>query len=150
MLFMLTNITITPTATMIAFDDMRLDILAAIGDATALPITSPATASQCLPLSIVIKVIELINAIKNLDNLTVPREKRGCLPPAIRVDSTIEPQPPPPTASIKPPPKPSKPIFLIFSDDLITTLLKALLSITTPKYKRINRYKRLGKLTVMF
>ena len=46
MLFMLISITITPTDTIIALVDIWLDILAAIGDASALPITKPATASQ--------------------------------------------------------------------------------------------------------
>jgi len=65
------------TAIMMVFVDILLDILAAIGDASALPITKPNTASQCLPLIMVIKVSELINAIKKRDSLTVPKEKRG-------------------------------------------------------------------------
>ena len=138
MLFILIKITIIPTATIIAFADILFEILAAIGDAMALPITRPATASQCLLLNMDIKVIELIKAIKNLVNFTVPNEKRGLRPPAIKVDKTIEPQPPPPTASIKPPPKPSKGILLIFSDDFIAIFLKALERITPP---RINVYK---------
>ena len=46
MLFMLTTITMIPTATINVLADNLLDILAAMGDAIALPITKPATASQ--------------------------------------------------------------------------------------------------------
>jgi hypothetical protein len=46
MLRKLIKITITATENMIAFADILLDIRAATGDANALPITSPATASQ--------------------------------------------------------------------------------------------------------
>ena len=96
----LMSITITATDTIMALVDIWLDTLAAIGEASALPMISPATASQWLvPLSMVIKVSELISAIKNLDSFTVPSEKRGLRPPAISDDRTIEPQPPPPTAS---------------------------------------------------
>jgi len=133
MLLMLINITITATAIIIALAEIRFEILAATGDAIALPITKPATASQCLLLSIVINVMELINAIKNRDSFTVPNENRGCLPPAINVDNTIEPQPPPPTASINPPPKPNSEIRLIFSDDLFGLVLKAFERITNPR-----------------
>jgi hypothetical protein len=48
------------------------------------------------------------------------------------VDNTIDPQPPPPTASIKPPPKPSNGIFFIFSDDFLTPVLNAFERITKP------------------
>lgn len=85
---MLIKITITPTATIMAFAEIRFEILAAIGDAMALPITKPETASQWCVLSIAKKVIELISAIKNLESFTVPNENRGCLPPAINVDNT--------------------------------------------------------------
>src|ERR1700744_2995242 len=104
MLLRLISITMTATETIIALVDILLDILAAMGDASALPKTKPATASQCLPFIMVMKVNELISAIKNLDSFTVPNENLGLRPPAIRVDNTIDPQPPPPTASIKPPP----------------------------------------------
>ena len=77
MLLTLITITITPTAIMMAFADRRFDIFAATGDAIALPITNPATASQWLLLSMLIKVMEPISAIKNLVNFTVPKEKRG-------------------------------------------------------------------------
>ena len=43
---MLINITITPTAIIIAFAEIRFEIFAATGDAIALPITKPATAPQ--------------------------------------------------------------------------------------------------------
>lgn len=77
MLLILIKITITATAIIIAFADIRFDILAAIGDAIALPITRPATDSQWWLLSMVKNVMELITAIKNRDNFTVPNEKRG-------------------------------------------------------------------------
>lgn len=77
MLLILTSITIIATAIISVLADSLLDILAAIGEANALPITNPATASQRAPLSMVMKVIELIRAIKNLDNFTVPNENRG-------------------------------------------------------------------------
>ena len=73
----LTIITIIDTAIINVLADNLLDIFAAIGDANALPITNPATGSQCAPLNMVIKVRELINAIKNLDNFTVPKENRA-------------------------------------------------------------------------
>jgi hypothetical protein len=56
MLLRLINITITATDIIIALVDILLEILAAIGDASALPKTKPATASQCLPF------IKLINS----------------------------------------------------------------------------------------
>lgn len=74
---MLIATTITATAIIIAFADILFEILAATGEANALPITSPATASQCVLLSMVINVKEPINAIKKRDNFTVPKEKRG-------------------------------------------------------------------------
>src|ERR1700712_5548600 len=96
----------------------------------------PKTASQWLPwLSIKIKVSELTIAIKNRDNLTVPNENLALRPPAISDDSTIDPQPPPPTASIKPPPKPSKDIRLIFLSALLCFPLKAFLKITIPNIR---------------
>src|SRR5690606_41789465 len=63
-----------PTATIMAFADILLDTLAAIGDAIALPKTSPDTTYQCISFSMVTKVKELIKAIKNLLNFTVPKE----------------------------------------------------------------------------
>ena len=138
MLLILIMITIIPTATMMVFAEILLDILAAIGEAMALPITKPATASQCLLLSIVIKVMEPTKATKKRDNFTVPKENLGCRPPAIKVDNTIEPQPPPPTASIKPPPNPNKEIRLTFSDDFNVLVLKAFDKITQPKIKVYN------------
>ena len=131
-LYKLIKITITATDTIIAFVDILLDTFAAIGEANALPITRPATDSQCAPLSMVIKVNELIKAIKNRDNFTVPKEKRGLRPPAIKDDNTIDPQPPPPTASIKPPPKPKKAMHLILPLALLYLLLKAFFKITIP------------------
>ena len=77
MLLTLMMITITATAIIIALAEILFDILAAIGEASALPITKPDTASQCAPLSMVMKVKELIKAIKNLDNFTVPNENKG-------------------------------------------------------------------------
>lgn len=77
MLRILMSITITATDIIMALADILFDILAAIGDASALPITNPETASHRAPLNIVIKVMELINAIKNRDNLTVPNENLG-------------------------------------------------------------------------
>ena len=74
---MLINITITATAIIMALADILFEILAAIGEANALPITKPDTVSQRAPPSIVINVSELINAIKKRDNFTVPNEKRG-------------------------------------------------------------------------
>jgi len=56
MLFILVKITITATATIMVFVEILLEILAAIGDASALPITNPATGSQLLTRSIYIKV----------------------------------------------------------------------------------------------
>lgn len=70
-------ITIIATANMMAFADILFDIRAATGDANALPITKPATASQWALLSIKMNVSEPIKAIKKRDNLTVPKEKRG-------------------------------------------------------------------------
>jgi len=133
MLFRLISITIMATANMIALVDILFDILAAIGDASALPNTKPATAAQYDPVIMLINVKELINAIKNRDNFTVPNEKRGLRPPAINVDNTIEPQPPPPTASIKPPPKPNKPMFFILPVVLFFFRLSALDKITIPR-----------------
>jgi len=135
MLFILINITIIATATIITFADIRLDILAAMGDAAALPITRPATASQCLVLSMAKNVIELIMAIKKRESFTVPSENRGCRPPAIKVDKTMEPQPPPPTASIKPPPKPSKVTLLNLAEAVLMCVLKAFLNITIPRMR---------------
>lgn len=135
MLRILINITITATAIIIALAEIRFEILAATGEAIALPITKPATASQCLLLSMVINVMELINAIKNRDSFTVPNENRGCRPPAIKVDNTIEPQPPPPTASINPPPKPNNEMFFIFSDDFFGLVLNAFERITNPRMR---------------
>lgn len=109
----LTNTTSIPTETIMVFTDILLDTFAAIGDARALPITKPATASQCAPFNMVIKVSELIKAIKKRVIFTVPRDERAFLPPAIKLDNTIDPQPPPPTASIKPPKSPNNDIFLI-------------------------------------
>ena len=110
----LVMITITDTKTIIVFADILLDTFAAIGAAKALPITKPKTASQCLPPNIRKKVKELSVAIKNLQIFTVPNENKGCLPPAIKLDKTIEPQPPPKAASIKPPTKPNGAMFFIF------------------------------------
>lgn len=73
----LTIITIMPTATIIVLAEILLETLAAIGDAKALPIIKPTTASQYLPPNMVKKVNELKVAIKNLDILTVPNENRG-------------------------------------------------------------------------
>src|SRR5690606_36835074 len=111
---------------------------AAIGDAKALPITNPRTASQYTLFRREIKVSELIRAIKNLVSFTVPREYLAFRPPAIRDESTIEPQPPPPTASTKPPPKPRKRIFLIFPPTFFRLTFTALNRITV---SRINVYK---------
>lgn len=66
-----------PTATIMVFADILLDTLAAIGDASALPITRPNTASQYLPPSMVKNVSELKVAMKNLLIFTVPNEKEG-------------------------------------------------------------------------
>ena len=66
-----------PTATMIVFAEILFETLAAIGDAIALPIINPKTASQCLPPNIVKKVKELRVAIKNLLIFTVPNENKG-------------------------------------------------------------------------
>ncbi|MNE49488.1 hypothetical protein D3C80_1440100 [compost metagenome] len=115
MLRKLTKTTRIPTETIMVLTEILLETLAAIGDAKALPITKPATASQCAPFSMVIKVSELISAIKKRVIFTVPKEVRAFLPPAIKLDNTIDPQPPPPTASIKPPKRPSIEIFLILS-----------------------------------
>ena len=132
----LTKITMIPTATIMVLAEILFETLAAIGDAIALPITKPATAYQCKPLNMVTKVNELIKAIKNLLSLTVPKEYRAFLPPAIKDDKTIEPHPPPPTASINPPVKPKTPIFLIFlSADMILFTLNAFFKITKPKIK---------------
>ncbi len=46
MLFKLTITTIMPTATIMDLADILLETFAAIGDATALPITNPSMASQ--------------------------------------------------------------------------------------------------------
>lgn len=46
MLFTLIRITITATEIIITLVDILLEIFAAIGDASALPITNPPTASQ--------------------------------------------------------------------------------------------------------
>ena len=137
MLRKLTKITITPTDNIMAFAEILLETFAAIGDAKALPITSPATASQCLPFSIVMNVSELIKAMKNLVIFTVPKENRGLLPPAIKLESTMEPHPPPPTASIKPPKAPSNEIFLIFPPSCLPLAFgfNAFDSITPPKIK---------------
>src|SRR5690606_17519109 len=131
----LAKITIMPTASIIDFAEIRLETFAAMGDAIALPITSPHIASQCREFNMVINVSELNKAIKKREYFTVPSEKRGCRPPAISDDKTIEPQPPPPTASIKPPPKPRTPIFLIFFflTFRFTLRFKAFCRITAPK-----------------
>ena len=76
-LLKLISITITATAIMIALADILFDILAAMGDASALPTTKPETDSHRAPLSMVMNVMELIKAIKNRDNFTVPNENRG-------------------------------------------------------------------------
>lgn len=110
------RITIMDTDIIIAFAEILLEIRAAIGEAKALPTINPKTADHLAPFSIVMNVSELINAMKKRDSFTVPNEKRGLRPPAISVDNTIEPQPPPPTASINPPPKPNKPMRLIFAE----------------------------------
>ena len=116
--------------------EILLETLAAIGEAMALPITSPATAYHCKSFNMVTKVSELNRAIKNRLNLTVPNEYRAFLPPAINDESTMEPQPPPPTASIKPPEKPKALIFLIFlSFATFWFALKAFLKIIIPKIK---------------
>lgn len=77
MLRILINITIKATDIIIALAEILFDILAAIGDAKALPTIKPETASQCAPFSIVINVMELINAIKNRDSFTLPNENLG-------------------------------------------------------------------------
>ena len=68
-----------PTATINVLADNLLDIFAAIGEASALPITKPATGAQRVPfcINIITKVVELTMATKNLDSFTVPNEKRG-------------------------------------------------------------------------
>ena len=71
------RITITDTAIIIAFAEILLEMRAATGDASALPITRPATASQCELFSMVIKVSDPISAIKKRDSFTVPNENRG-------------------------------------------------------------------------
>src|SRR5829696_8981912 len=53
------------------------------------------------------KVSEIAGVTKNSDRLTEPMLWRGLSPPAIRVEFTIGPQPPPPIASRKPPAIPS-------------------------------------------
>ncbi len=73
-------ITMMPTETISVLADNLLDILAAIGEANALPITKPATGAQCaVPccINMIIKVVELTMATKNLESFTVPSEKRG-------------------------------------------------------------------------
>lgn len=112
---MLTISTMIPTNTIIVLADILLETFAAIGAANALPNISPKTASQWAPPNIERKVKELNIAIKNLVIFTVPNENSGCLPPAIKFDNTMEPQPPPNAASIKPPKKPRRPILSIFS-----------------------------------
>ena len=77
MLRILISITITATDIIMALAEILFDILAAIGDASALPTTKPETASHRAPLNMVMKVIELIKAIKNRDNFTVPNENLG-------------------------------------------------------------------------
>ena len=78
MLLMLTKITIIPTATISVLAESLFDIFAAIGEASALPITKPATGSQCVPgRAMITKVVELTMATKNLDSFTVPNENLG-------------------------------------------------------------------------
>lgn len=77
MLLELAKITIMPTATIMDFAEIRLETLAAIGEAAALPITRPHIASQCRVFSMVIKVSELNNAIKKREYFTVPSENLG-------------------------------------------------------------------------
>jgi len=62
---------------MMVFAEILLETLAAIGEAIALPIIKPTTASQYLPPNIVKKVKELKVAIKNLLIFTVPKENNG-------------------------------------------------------------------------
>ena len=140
MLYKLIKITITPTDTIMAFVDILLETLAAIGEANALPNTMPATADQCapLPFNIVINVKELINAIKKRESFTEPNENLGLRPPAINDERTIEPQPPPPTASIKPPLKPSKRMRLILPWAFLYLGLNAFDRMTPPNIKVYN------------
>ena len=137
--FELARITIIPTATIMDFAEILLDTLAAMGDAMALPKTKPETTYQCKLSSMVIKVRELINAMKNLLNFTEPNENLACLPPAISEERTIVPQPPPPTASINPPKNPRDLILVIFLDLTLCFALclakKAFLKIKIPKQK---------------
>ncbi|MNV88498.1 hypothetical protein D3C71_1827120 [compost metagenome] len=122
---------------MIVFTEILLETLAAIGDASALPMTKPATASQWAPFNMVIKVSELINAMKKRVIFTVPKENLGFLPPAIKLDKTIDPHPPPPTASIKPPNNPNREIFFTFPFGSLCFrfTLNALDRITPPRIK---------------
>src|ERR1700712_3976094 len=92
-LFRLIAITITATDIMIALVEILLEILAAMGEASALPKINPVTAAHLVVLpNIQINVSELNSAMKKRDSLTVPSEKRGLRPPAISVDNTIDPQ----------------------------------------------------------
>ena len=56
------------------------------------------------------KVAEMVAVTKNSVKLTEPIVNRGVVPWPSSVEVTIGPQPPPPIASRKPPPKPSGPI----------------------------------------
>src|SRR5690554_3428884 len=115
---------------------MRCDNFTAIGAAKVLPITKPNIECQCKLSNSVKKVRELNKAMKNLLSFTLPKAYRAFLPPAINVDKTIEPQPPPPIASINPPPKPNGATLVILLPlGLMRDILKALLKITIPKIR---------------
>lgn len=110
-------ITIIPTKIMTVLAGIRLVRKAPSGAAATPPSINPKIILMCVVPIIAKNVMELANATKNSVRFTEPMVYRGAFPCAIKVDETIGPQPPPPTASRNPPVKASgnnlRTLFLI-------------------------------------
>src|SRR5688500_12828812 len=97
----------TPTEVSSARVLIALHSNAANGAANSPPITSPATTGQVPSTASNVNDAAVASVMKNSAKLTEPMVVRGSLPEPTRVLVTTGPQPPPPTASTKPPNSPS-------------------------------------------
>ena len=122
---------VVATSHMATFTGMYLVIMGPNGEPTMPPTTSHPMIDHFVNPIRNSSETELASATKNLERITEPIVYLGLLPPAINVDETIVPHPPPPMASRKPAISASGNTFFIFLP--AGTFRTALYIITKPK-----------------